>query len=77
MENQQKFTEKIKHKHLGELNPIEEKNEFANFSNKCPKCGYDKAQIINCGIWYGDEDEVIRLKCGKCGYVEGQDGKIT
>jgi len=49
---------------------VEEKNEFATYHNKCKKCGYDKAQIIDLGIFYSDEDNLIMLKCGKCGWSE-------
>jgi DNA-directed RNA polymerase subunit M/transcription elongation factor TFIIS len=49
---------------------IKNENPFATYSNKCPKCGYDKAQIIDMGIFYSDEDNLIMLKCGKCGYSE-------
>jgi len=44
-----------------------EKNPFATYFNKCQKCGYDKAQIIDMGVFYSDEDNLIMLKCGKCG----------
>lgn len=45
-------------------------NTFANYLNKCKKCGYDKAEIIDMGIFYSDEDNLILLKCGKCGFSE-------
>ncbi|MGY4884528.1 MAG: hypothetical protein ACP5NZ_03035 [Nanobdellota archaeon] len=45
-------------------------NEFANYSNLCKKCGYDKAQILDLGVFYSDEDNLILLKCGKCGFSE-------
>ncbi len=47
-----------------------EGNPLATYPNKCPKCGYDKAQVIDMGIFYSDEDNLIMLKCGKCGYSE-------
>ena len=49
---------------------IKNENPLATYSNKCPKCGYNKAQIIDMGIFYSDEDNLIMLKCGKCGYSE-------
>lgn len=45
-------------------------NEFANYLNVCKKCGYDKAQILDLGVFYSDEDNLILLKCGKCGFCE-------
>ncbi len=45
------------------------KNEFADYDNKCGKCGYGKVQIIDIGCFYSDEDHIIYLKCGKCGYA--------
>jgi len=47
-----------------------DKNEFANYTNICPKCGYNKAQILDMGVFYSDEDNLILLKCGKCGFCE-------
>jgi DNA-directed RNA polymerase subunit M/transcription elongation factor TFIIS len=64
------FSEKIeKQKDKGEGIKKDE-NEFANYSNICKKCGYDKAQIIDMGIFYSDEDNLILLRCGKCGFSE-------
>lgn len=47
-----------------------EENPLATYHSKCPKCGYEKAQIIDMGIFYSDEDNLILLKCGKCGHSE-------
>jgi DNA-directed RNA polymerase subunit M len=49
---------------------IKDENIFATYKHKCPKCGFDKAQIIDCGVFYSDEDNLIFLKCGKCGFSE-------
>lgn len=49
---------------------VKDKNVFATYKNKCKKCGYGKAQIIDVGAFYSDEDELIMLKCGKCGFSE-------
>ena len=54
-----------------------EVNEFATYHHKCQKCGYDKAQIIDMGIFYSDEDNLILLKCGKCGGSERIGRKAT
>ena len=45
-------------------------NEFATYDHKCEKCGYGKAQIVDMGQWYSDEDNIIVLRCGKCGWAE-------
>lgn len=75
------YAKKFKGKPLVEENKLPEKekkgpgiadnkNVFADYKHKCKKCGYDKAQIIDAGIFYSDEDNLIMLKCGKCGYSE-------
>ncbi len=56
---------------------LEVKNEFADYKNKCQKCGYNKAQIIDMGIFYSDEDNLILLKCGKCGWSERIGRKVS
>ena len=45
-------------------------NEFATYDNVCEKCGYGKAQVVDMGQWYSDEDNIIILRCGKCGWAE-------
>ena len=64
--------EKILHKYqIGRAFKVsDEKNEFATYNHKCQKCGYGKAQVIDMGIFYSDEDNLILLKCGKCGWSE-------
>lgn len=49
---------------------VKEKDVFANYRHKCKKCGYGKAEIIDLGAQYSDEDELILVRCGKCGYSE-------
>ncbi len=49
---------------------LKDKNIFATYKHKCKKCGYGKAQIIDSGVYYSDEDNLILLTCGKCGYTE-------
>jgi len=46
------------------------KNQLATFPHRCKKCGYEKAQVIECGVWFSDEAGVVRYRCGKCGYTE-------
>ena len=48
----------------------DDKNILATYFNKCKKCGYDKAQVLDMGIFYSDEDNLILLKCGSCGFSE-------
>jgi len=55
----------------------EDKNIFANYHNVCKKCGYDKAQILDLGVFYSDEDNLILLKCGKCGFSERVGRKVS
>ena len=55
---------------------MSDKNIFATYPNKCKKCGYDKAEVLDAGIFYSDEDNLFLLKCGKCGNVE-RIGKAT
>lgn len=62
--------EKIKEKPQKGKGAVEDKNELASFPHSCKKCGHDKAQVIEMGVWHGDESGVIRYKCGKCGYTE-------
>ena len=70
------ISEKIKAK-KDEFCIIREDNTLAVYNHKCKKCGYEKAQLIECGIWVGDEDSVVKYKCGKCGYVEDVSEKPT
>ena len=58
-----------KRKILGE-GVVSSINEFATYDHKCEKCGYMKAQIVDMGQWYSDEDNIIILRCGKCGWAE-------
>ena len=51
-------------------------NYLAVHDHKCEKCGYGKAQLIEISANYSDEDNIYRLKCGQCGYVEQLEGKV-
>jgi Zn ribbon nucleic-acid-binding protein len=55
----------------------DDKNNFADYPNICKKCGYEFAQILDLGIFYSDEDNLILLKCGKCGFSERVGRKTT
>jgi len=61
--------EKIFSKEKGE-GSVKDENIYATFPHVCKKCGYDKAEVIDLGIWCSDEAAVIRYKCGKCKFVE-------
>lgn len=69
-------SEKIKPKLRGK-GVIDDKNILATYKHKCKKCGYDKAQVLDLGIFYSDEDNLILLKCGKCGYSERIGRKVS
>jgi len=56
---------------------VKEKDIFADYNHKCKKCGYGKAEVSNLGAQYSDENELIMLKCGKCGYTERIEKKAT
>ncbi|MBI3622983.1 hypothetical protein HY212_02795 [Candidatus Pacearchaeota archaeon] len=62
-------TDKITKKQVGQ-GIVKDSNEYADYAHKCKKCGYGKAQIIDEGVFYSDEDDLILLKCGKCGFSE-------
>jgi DNA-directed RNA polymerase subunit M/transcription elongation factor TFIIS len=70
---------------IGEKFKIEERgsgvtnegNPSANYDNTCKKCGHIGAEIIDVGILFSDEDHLILLKCGKCGFSERQGRKAT
>ena len=68
--------EKIEHKDTGE-GIAKEKDVFASYDHKCKKCGYKKAEVIDLVSQYSDEDELIMIKCGKCGYTERIEKKTT
>lgn len=68
--------EKIKHKDRGK-GIVKNKDVFADYKHKCKKCGYNLAEIIDLGAQYSDENELIMLKCGKCGYAERIEKKTS
>lgn len=69
-------SENFNHEKKGE-GVIDDGNEYADYDNVCKKCGYDKAEVIDQGPSYSDENNVILLRCGKCGYSERVGGKTT
>ncbi len=54
-----------------EISVMEDHNfGLAVHTHQCIKCGHNKAILIEIGAMYGDEADIIRFKCGKCGHVE-------
>jgi DNA-directed RNA polymerase subunit M/transcription elongation factor TFIIS len=56
---------------------IEDEDIFATHEFLCKKCGNNKAQIIDRGIGYSDEDNLILLKCSKCGFSQRNTKKAS
>ncbi|MFH1668909.1 MAG: hypothetical protein ABIA62_03200 [Candidatus Woesearchaeota archaeon] len=54
----------------------EENYVLAVHNHTCSKCGHDKAELIEQGVWYTDEDHVVLYRCGKCGSTEREDAKV-
>lgn len=54
-----------------------EKDPSATYDNKCKKCGHIGAQVIDVGVLFSDEDHLILLKCGNCGFSERVGRKAT
>jgi DNA-directed RNA polymerase subunit M/transcription elongation factor TFIIS len=68
------ISETIKQKDEKGKGFVHDKNELATFPHLCSKCGHEQAQVIDMGVWVGDEAGVIRYKCGKCGATEQEKG---
>ncbi len=51
-------------------------NILAVHNHKCKRCGYDRAELIEISCSYSDEDNMYRMKCGRCGLVEQLEGKV-
>jgi len=65
-----KTKEKIVHAPERNMRAAIERNEYASYKNICKKCGFNRAQVIDAGVSYSDEDNLILIRCGKCGYTE-------
>ena len=63
-------TQEIKQKEETWKGAVEDKNLLATYPHKCKKCGYELSQVIDMGVWISDEANIIRYKCGKCGFTE-------
>ena len=68
-------TETVKQKEIVGTGVIPDENIYATYPHECKKCGYNKGQLIELGIWFSDEEGVVRVKCGKCGWAETISGK--
>jgi DNA-directed RNA polymerase subunit M/transcription elongation factor TFIIS len=69
-------TEKILKKKIIKEGVVKDKNIFADYPFKCRKCGFDKSEIIERPPYFSDEDSLVYLKCGKCGWTESLSKKI-
>jgi len=68
--------EKIIHEAKRGKGVVKGNDTLATYKHKCPKCGYGKAEILDLGAQYSDENELVMLRCGKCGYTERLDKKV-
>jgi DNA-directed RNA polymerase subunit M/transcription elongation factor TFIIS len=57
------------------IQAIEDERPLAVYDHICKKCGHNKAELIEIQPSYSDEDSTMRMKCGKCSFVEQLDGK--
>ena len=69
-----RITQKLKPS--DEIRVADEKDILAVHNHICAKCGHNKAQMIERGIWYSDEAASVVYKCGKCGSTEKVDEKV-
>ncbi|PIZ51032.1 hypothetical protein COY27_05260 [Candidatus Woesearchaeota archaeon CG_4_10_14_0_2_um_filter_33_13] len=75
----QKESQSLKFQNLNQEKRVEVsdgKNPLAVHEHKCPRCGFDKAELIEISANYSDEDNIYRMKCGKCKHVEQLEGKV-
>ena len=62
-------SEKIQKKEEIGRGLVDESNPFATYQHECEKCGYNKSELGFRDPMYTDEDNLVFLKCGKCGFV--------
>ncbi|MBU2562713.1 MAG: hypothetical protein KKF68_03570 [Nanoarchaeota archaeon] len=62
--------EKVQHEKERGTGVKKDENIFATYHHNCKKCGYDKVQVLDLGVFISDEDNLILLQCGRCGYSE-------
>ena len=76
--NQERHSISEKNKEEGKkIEVIDEHNPLAVHDHICPKCKHDKAELIEISCNYSDEDNIYRMRCGKCGFVVQLEGKVT
>jgi len=76
--NQENKTLKIKNQEEGKRLEVNQgENPLAVHDHTCPRCGHNKAELIEISANYSDEDNIYRMKCGKCGFVVQLEGKVT
>ncbi len=68
------LTEKTPHKKSG-VEVVSEINPFATEHHICPKCGFDKAVLIESQIavretWNNSEADKPSFVCSRCGYKD-------
>jgi DNA-directed RNA polymerase subunit M/transcription elongation factor TFIIS len=54
----------------------DDQSENAPVEHECAKCGFGRAYLIVQPPVYGDEDDVIIYKCGRCGNVDREQTKV-
>ncbi|MBU0470951.1 MAG: hypothetical protein KKA62_03465 [Nanoarchaeota archaeon] len=75
--NQENNVISIKNNELGKVITVSDgKNVLAVHDHSCKRCGHGKAELVDLGSFYSDEDSVYKMKCGKCGFVEQLEGKV-
>jgi len=72
-----RLSEKGVEKEVKRMEILDGDNRLAVHDHKCLKCGHDKAELIERSCSYSDEDNIYQMKCGKCGYIEQLEGKVT
>ncbi len=51
-------------------------NILAVHDHKCPRCQHDKAELLERGPAYSDEDGIYQMRCGKCNFIVQLEGKV-
>ena len=75
--NQEQTTVTLKNmEQAKEIRVLDDSNVLAVHDHKCKKCGNDKAELIEISCSYSDEDNMYRMKCGRCSHVEQLEGKV-
>ena len=76
--NQDNTTQTTKNNEQGKIiTPADDKNYLAVHDYLCKYCGHNKAEMLEIGSFYSDEDAIVKMKCGSCGRVEQMEGKTT